>query len=129
MSGMNLLFVCALFLSLMVMIDGKRAKENSDVEQRDEFTGRMPMHRTDGIFDLIPPSMILKSIGRSFAAPLRGLKFLIQPMFKVAQALTAWAFPNVAQEAKNSASGRSLAHSFFSLTEDAIENFLEEIGL
>lgn len=82
------------------------------LSQDTEITPRMPMHRTQGIFDLLPPSSIFKALGKflrsNFRKPLRLLKSAVKPLMHYARIAWSWVGQGTTVPGMTQIGGRSI---------------------
>jgi len=108
----------ALLLGVLVVVSGDEG-----------FSPRMPLHRTQGVFDLITPRMMLKVIGKLFKGPLKFIKHFIKPFSQYARTMWTWVGHGDALPGVTPITARMIQETLDSITPETIEDFFDALGV
>lgn len=128
-SEMFLFRVVIVVIVLFAVVSGEDVKRDGDKRTDLEFTPRMPMHKTDGIFDIFPPRMILNAVGRSFMTPLRYLKMIIKPILFHLRTVWSWVGPGTTVPGMTLPGGRSNGNALDWISDENIDRFFQLFGV
>ena len=97
------------------------------VSQEWELSSRMPMHKTQGIFDLLPSTKILKFLGKFFRAPLRLLKSGIKPFMNYVRIAWSWAGRGTTVPGMSRVGARSIDRALDWFSDHNIDAFFDAL--
>lgn len=98
-------------------------------EGSEDFSPRMPLHRTQGIFDLVTPKMIMKVVGKLFKTPLKIFKKIVKPAVQYARTFWMWMGHSDALPGVTPFTARMIQETLDSITPETIEEFFDALGV
>lgn len=103
------------------------------MSEKTGISPRMPMHRTDGIFDLLPTGKFLRKIGKAlgklFAQPLKLLKKSLKQFGRTARTMWSLVGRGTTVPGMTPMGGRSSKQSPELLSEESIDRFFKYFGV